>query len=687
MQYRQSKNYSDMFKIPITVRIPVRNFLLSITIQLSILVLLMVPPQVKAALIFSDSFTNGYNHSLWINPTGTMEPVSTQFGITGANSQNWSVLEHQIYGNNNYQIQFDLKINSNQTDTNNHNWGIGIGDNLNRWKIINGWESSLQLRENPNFAEKNIYFDWDKSQGTHHFIIFVSPLNNTKFIIQEDGQEKISWSTTSEFNLERIWISLLGRNNYELANFSLSTYDEPTSTPTPEPTVTPTSAPSPTQTPAPTPIPTTPTPTSPKKVIFLHGMGGSWNTDALLNCKSSGYSGSWSPWTYKNFDIYAPVISSLQKSGYDVLPYQYDWRQTAAVTAQKLNQYIISKTTADESIYLIGHSFGGLIGREYINITKNQSHIDKFLTIGTPHLGSVFAYPAWSGGEMWLNSTEMRLGFTIMKIGCSLKRNLSAREMVVQLLPSIQNLLPLFDYLKNINGQLKSFTSMSTKNTQLPDSFISPYYGIHIGTITGTGFPTLKTIEVKPSSRQNTRSGNWTDGQPTGNNTYGDGDGTVLVESAILPDTTNTTLSLDHTGLVTHQEGIDAILNFLNDAGIARQLKPMRIAPKNIVSSKNATVLFIAVENGHITLTDKDRNTIHDSEGQITMLDPKDAIYTLSVTPEKRWWWHKSRIVVVQLFEDGTSKWKDYTHIGGSHRKWILNFDRMHRSHDFIMDT
>jgi hypothetical protein len=225
-----------------------------------------------------------------------------------------------------------------------------------------------------------------------------------------------------------------------------------------------------------------------------------------------------------------------------------------------------------------------------------------------------------------------------------------------------------------------------SKNNWLPDSFTPPLYGIHVGTITGTGFPTLKTLEVKPPSRQDSRSGNWIDGQPTGKKIYADGDGTVLFESSTLPNISTISLPLDHTGLVTNQIGIDAILNFLRGEDPPQPLQNLRAPQKNTISVKNATVLFVAAENSRFTLTDKDGNKIQDSEGQITILDPNDSVYTLSVIPTKRYWWHKTKIVIVQLFEDGTSKWKEYTHMGGSHRHWKLHFDHNHRYDDILRD-
>ncbi len=659
-----------------------KKLFLIITVLSCAVVAFVTPPLTHATLLFSDPLINEYN-PLWQPIENLEKPVITESGITGIVNNSWSGIQYLINNKDNYRINFDIIVNNTLSD---HIWGLGIGDSVGHWKILNTWQNSLQLRENPNLIERNSIFNWDHTIGKHHFEILISPLSNSPFTVIEDGKELITWETSSEFDLTKIWISFLGNNDYYMTNFALSNNETLTPTPTPEPTLTPT----PTLLPTPTPLPTqtpTPTPSHPKKVIFLHGMGGSWNADALLNCKSSGYSGTWSPWIIKDFDIYKDVLDAIQNDGYTVLPYYYDWRKTTTDTVQPLKQYIQNNTTTNESFDLVGHSFGGLVGRAYINNTKENSHVDTFLTIGTPHHGSVFAYPAWSGGEMWLDRIEMRLGFTIMKIGCAQKRGmLLSSSMVRAIVPSIQNLLPLFDYLKDTTGQTTPVSTMKAKNNWLPDMFMPPYYGTTVGTITGTGFSTLRTLEVTPPNRTDKRLGNWTDGKPTQNITYADGDGTVLAESSQLPDVPNTTLPLDHAGLVTQPTGINAILNFLNGSPVMQPLQRMQAPNQRVVPSKGAAVLFIAAENAHFTLTDKDGNILEDSNGQISIVEPLAEAYTLRVTPTKKWGWHKTKILVVQLFEDGTSEWKEYFHSGGSRRQWKLRFDRQHKHNDILKD-
>lgn len=660
-------------------------FLSTLAVLIFCIFLLAQTTSVKASYIFSDSFLNSYSNE-WSVPSGTFPPVLTSSGITGTDiSNSWTVLEYAIAGNYIYQIEFDITVNK---STSQQTWGLGIGDNQNNWKIINTWQNYLQLHDSNN---NDKLVSWNHSLGKHHFVVRISPQSNTDIIIYEDDILLGSVNTSSSFELTRVWISFLGNGDYEMANFVLSTYEEPTPTPTVEPTLTPTPLPTSTPTPTPTPLPTaTPTPASeaPRKVIVIHGAGGSWNKDALLNCKTTEYSGDWSPWKIKNADIYDSLTNNIRAHGYEVLPFYYDWRRNAPDSAQQLNAFITSRVPAGQMADVVAHSFGGIVSRTYVASAKSESHIRSLLTVGTPHQGSVLAYPAWSAGEMWIDDISIRLGFTMMRVGCAIKNGMSARETVHVSIPATQNILPIFDYLKTPSGKTISVAEMTATNNLLPDTYVPPYYDIRVGALSGSGYQTLRTLEVQPANKNDRRLGNWTDGRPTNNKAYADGDGTVLTESSVLSDAENVILPLDHAGLVTDPTGIDAILGFLdNQAFTQSMLRLNRQTPIKIKPAKNTSALLLVADNAHLTLTDNNGNKTTDDEGQITILDPHLQAYTLTVIPSKKWWWQKkAKIIVIQLFDDGTSTWKEYTHTGTGNKKWKLRFDAHRKNNDILHD-
>lgn len=611
-------------------------------------------------------------------PAGAVIPISSSFGITGADSTTWSVIQLPITENYTYQLQFDLKVNQENTS---NAWGVGISNNLGAWKFAENWGQLLQIHDSSG-SDKLV--NWTRSPGIHHFEVIVSPVGNTPFIVKEDGTLLYELNSVANFNISSIVVSILGKGDYEMANFALSTYESPTPTPTMEPTITPT--PTPTNTPTPTPTPTaTPTPFLPKKIVILHGAGGSWNKDALMNCKTDNYSGTWSPWKISNFDIYQPLINAIDAAGYTSIPYYYDWRQTAANTSDKFNSFISGSLASKEKFDIVGHSFGGLVARAYIESKKENSRVDRLLTVGTPHQGSIFAYPAWSGGEMWLDDASMRLGYTIMKIGC-LRRGLSAREMVNNTLPSIQNLLPTFDYIRDLKGQLKPVSKQIAKNNWLPTPFESPYFDTTIKTIVGTGYATLKTLEVKGAGKLDTRLGNWLDGEPTKNNTYGDGDGTVLAESAQLPGALHTALPLSHAALIYDSLGINTIINLLNGDYATEPLhmsnqQNIKIKPEDSISA-----LMIIIDGARATLIDENGNRTEDSEGQITILNPQEKTYMLDIYSKKSWWKTKYTVFVIQLFDDSTFKWKEYNRHDHLKKRFKIRFDHTRKHEDILQD-
>lgn len=662
-----------------------RKILSCLTVLL--VTLFVIPVKVQASLIFSDTFHNGFSSS-WNVPSGVSTLVQSPFGITGV-KDSWGVIRLPVLENNTYEIELDLLVNN---DLTNSAWGIGISNISGQWKYIGNWgqQNLLQIHDSSG-ADKLI--NWNHTPGVHHFELIVSPLKNTSITVIEDNQILYSLSSQADFNISAVELSIFGAGDYEMANFVLSTYEEPTPTPTPEPTLTPTPTPSPTLTPTPTPtlVPTatpTPTPATPKKVVILHGAGGSWNKDALLNCKTIDYSSTWSPWKIKNADIYEPLITSIREQGYEVLPFYYDWRKNAQESANQLSLFAESKIPHDETFDIVAHSFGGIVSRTYVASAKSESRVRSLLTVGTPHQGSVLAYPAWSAGEMWIDDISIRLGFTMMRVGCAIKHGWSSREMVHNTMPATQNILPIFDYLKSPSGTNIPVSQMSAKNNLLPDAFAPPYYGVLVGALSGSGYQTLRTLEVRPPSKSDKQRGNWADGKPTNNREYADGDGTVLTESSMLADAANSTLPLDHAGLVTEQAGINAILDFLNTQTLSssalrfRKQSPITVKPTNATSA-----LLIVADGAKITLTDTEGQVTEDDEGQITVLDPHPQPYTLTVSPVKKWWWQKkAKIIVIQLFDDGTSTWKEYTHAGTGHKKWKLRFDAHRKNNDILHD-
>lgn len=642
---------------------------------LSVLVIVFIaffrPESASAALIFSDTFSGGYNSS-WYVPSCCVAPINSTNGITGLNSTSWSVIEHQLNENLVYRIEFDLIINnSSSTQT----WGLGIGDDSNHWKIINTWQSSLQLRENPDLVEKNILFDWNRTQGVRHFELIVSPSKNTNFDVIEDGQNLISWSTSGDFNISRIWLSILGNGDYELANFVLSTYEEPTQTPTPTETPTPSPTATPTPIPTPTEMPTTP---QTRKIIMIPGYYNAYNAKLLMSCETGTGTESWTPMPQAT-QLYAPVMTTLRNAGYTVLPFYYDWRRTPYQNAATLNAFIIANTEPDEKIHILAHSFGGLVSRAYIEQTQENARTDAMLAVGTPFAGTVQSYPAWAGGDLTAlpGGPIAKLLVSRFLTSCGRTDRTSQLDALHRYIPSLQQLLPTFDYLRDLETyEPIPVSSMHYQNGWLPNTFFpSPYFGIRMGTYTGTGQKTELKYLITPPNRQEARRGLWPDGKPVKSKTVysQNGDNTVLQSSATLPDADNSrTDPLSHFALISSKTGIGKIMDFF-------RLPPPLFVPM-IQNAEPESAMMIISDTASIELDYGDGTSARDTEGLLLISNPKSFRRTLRLRPRT----DASRFSIGLALKDGRVFWKDYSLRGRSQRQRAIRFNEAAPTSDML---
>lgn len=60
--------------------------------------------------------------------------------------------------------------------------------------------------------------------------------------------------------------------------------------------------------------------------------------------------------------------------------------------AQQINDYIEKTFSSDQKLSIVGFSMGGLVARYYIQRLNGISKIQHFITLGTPHNGSMWAF-------------------------------------------------------------------------------------------------------------------------------------------------------------------------------------------------------------------------------------------------------------------------------------------------------
>jgi pimeloyl-ACP methyl ester carboxylesterase len=418
-----------------------------------------------------------------------------------------------------------------------------------------------------------------------------------------------------------------------------------------------------------------PPPPTPKvsKVIFIPGLGASWNIDALLNCKTSNYSGGWTLAPYAE-GIYKPILEALVESGWEVQPFYYDFRRNIGDNVPILAN-MVNPIGPNEKINLIGHSMGGLIGRSYLE-SDQGSKLNSILTVGSPYQGAVEAYPVFSGGEVWDDNLFTKIATTLYLQRCGRNQ-----------IQSIQNLLPTFDYLKDSKThQFKSVSQMNAKNNWQQLSLPPGFWGVRFGTISGTGFPTPEIVNVTNPSKSDVRGGNWLDGKPVSTQNSNLGDGTVLTRSSQIDGGENQTIHQDHSGIVASYEGVSKILGFL---GIPTQqafsfVKPViaKNVPDNSIYAEPKSALIIIGYPGSFWIKDEGGNVIESQKGIISLMNPKTGNYELQIIPQS----NDTLIIVSQFLSNGNTLYREYHFKGISPKTEDIKFDTKHPSNDILKD-
>lgn len=84
------------------------------------------------------------------------------------------------------------------------------------------------------------------------------------------------------------------------------------------------------------------------------------------------------------------IKKQMVDAGYEVYVFDYISRRYSSNTLDKLHDLI--SQIPEQEIYLIGHSMGGLVGRNYIH--QYENNIKGLITIATPHNQSICAHNA-----------------------------------------------------------------------------------------------------------------------------------------------------------------------------------------------------------------------------------------------------------------------------------------------------
>lgn len=430
----------------------------------------------------------------------------------------------------------------------------------------------------------------------------------------------------------------------------------PTSSPSPTPSPSPTSTPTPTLTPTSTPTPTptlTPTPTTPpfKPIVIVPGMFASWNGQDIFSCKIEN-SHIW----IKNplATIYDRLINTLSQNGNmqinkDFYFYTYDWRQPLDKQIEKFKDYleiIRSDHLPGSKFYLVGHSLGGLLIRGYLANYASGNHVFQAMTVGTPHMGAVDAYPAWAKGQANLGNPYFNIALSTIINTCRVKLSKffnfrdfqeislansfikTPKDVVQTMVPSVQDLLPVFNYLRKNNTMIDYLTQNYKNNWLINHPFVFSAYPQLTSTLSGNDKATSSILTVINPSKAEKKRGEWLDGKVIGKETTNLGDDTILNKSSQLDGVSNQLIKGNHLEIVYSNEAILKILKFLDLEGVTPA--PEVVVPE--VVSKDALTVSID-QDATLKLTNP-FNKMSDSFDRILLsFSPSIGIYKLTVTP------------------------------------------------------
>ncbi len=114
--------------------------------------------------------------------------------------------------------------------------------------------------------------------------------------------------------------------------------------------------------------------------------------------------------------IFNRLVQRFEQKGVDVfvphLPHEFG-RTSILKLANDLNSYISRQFTDDVTIDLLGFSMGGLIGRVWLQYLNGTKRTERFITVGTPHNGTLTAQliPSW----LFPGIAQMKLGSVLLK--------------------------------------------------------------------------------------------------------------------------------------------------------------------------------------------------------------------------------------------------------------------------------
>jgi len=396
-----------------------------------------------------------------------------------------------------------------------------------------------------------------------------------------------------------------------------------------------------------------PPPSTLTPIILVPGYYASYNKYRMY--PANNYEDKWEWWPgifgYSAEDVYKDLIDALEDVGYDSDPNSpnqnlfiayYNWLRPNAESAVNDLAPIITKAltkTGATTVHIITHSNGGLVTRSLIQNEPQSTVIDELIMLAPPNYGVARVYPAWAGGDIHRESWKIQIFvysslMNAYEIGttcregipipdCIRYKFIKYQNFIHTYISSAKDLIPVYDFLMNSNGQFKSYQDdmhLENRNLALDAMNQDVQNGLinKVGNITIIGGLTHSTYDAYVYEDCSDCTPLWKDGKLS-QDIKDDGDGTVQRHRVLLPDITSIMIEADHTEIVS--EAIPQIFDILQlpepTPGPPPPTPPLPPFPSD-------TLVYNVVRN--INTTDSNGNT-----ASMSKVEASDIPYSVPV--------------------------------------------------------
>ena len=329
----------------------------------------------------------------------------------------------------------------------------------------------------------------------------------------------------------------------------------------------------------------------PSPTLLLPGLGGCFSREGILEGKESD---NWNlgpgVFIYDNLRDTLTGNDYTEGDNFDI--FCYDWRKEidrpSLANSEITDKYLVSdfKQKIDDfytrnnhqKINLIGHSMGGLIIRAYAQ-RYGMEKVNKIVTAGSPHYGTIKAYEVWEGALI-IDPNRFNLAdfFMQMLLTANRLKYSTVIETIRNIAPSGENFLPTFVYMKskrnpeltllpqNLIQKNNFLFALNSQNFDEVKDAMTTIAGIE----EDVEYDTLRWLVINDDNWFGTKNwidvltGKWEDMKPDYREFSPDGDLHILKLSSLIDGTKQVEVRGTHDSIMHEEEGLQAILNGLN---------------------------------------------------------------------------------------------------------------------------